>query len=237
VGWIGGSYRQDYGAVGFFGVNIKDKFKLGYAYEFATEQTDKIGNGTHEVQVVLRLGKKQFSRPQPVHKTPAVTTEETPPAEEKVVQKTIDPVEEEETVVAEVTEPVTLPVEQPPLVDKPAETPPATQVKEPQRTEPEVTKPKAQEITAPVRNIEGSDLEPGHYVVVGAFANVQNAKNYQSTLKKSGYPAHVSFHPAKGYFIVHMDNVSSIDEARTLRDKYRQMSRYSFRDTWILTIE
>jgi hypothetical protein len=73
--------------------------------------------------------------------------------------------------------------------------------------------------------------------VVGAFEHIQNARNYAKTLKKSGYPARISFHPGKGYFIVHMDQVDSIERARELRDKYRQMSRYSFRDTWILSIE
>src|SRR5688500_17540935 len=35
--WVGGSYRQRYGASAFAGFNMKDKLKLGYAYEFATD--------------------------------------------------------------------------------------------------------------------------------------------------------------------------------------------------------
>src|SRR5690606_1136328 len=69
--WFGGSYRQDYGAAAFFGLNIKEKIRVGYAYEFATDQTDRLGNGSHEVQLILRLGKKQFSRPQIVEQEPA----------------------------------------------------------------------------------------------------------------------------------------------------------------------
>jgi type IX secretion system PorP/SprF family membrane protein len=64
LGWLGGSYRQDYGAAAFFGLSIKNKIKVGYAYEFATKQTDKFGNGSHEVQLILRVGKKHFSRTQ-----------------------------------------------------------------------------------------------------------------------------------------------------------------------------
>jgi type IX secretion system PorP/SprF family membrane protein len=238
VGWIGGGYRQDYGAFGFLGVNIKDKYKVGYAYEFATEQTDKIGFGTHEVQVIVRVGRRQFARPQAVHKTPTHTVaQEAAPAEEKPDSKNIDPVEEPKDQVSEpVNEPVTeAPKEvtsvSPPVNDQPKEVVEAPKTIDPVPTA--VEEPKKNQF----KTLDGGNLRPGHYVVVGAFANAQNAKNYQNTLKKSGYPAHVSFHPEKGYFIVHMDNVETLEEARTLRDKYRQMSRYSFRDTWILSVE
>jgi type IX secretion system PorP/SprF family membrane protein len=230
AGWIGGGYRQDYGAFGFIGLNIKEKYKVGYAYEFATEQSDRIGNGSHEVQVILRLGKKHFTRPQAVHK-PA--TPEHAPEHAKTEHKPVEHPKEEKPVVEE---------KKPEANEKPVSEQVVPEQIQPQ---PEKEKPVQIEPTtvAPierkqeVKNLDGGNLLPGHYVVVGAFQNVQNARNYQGTLKKSGYPAHVSFHPGKGYFIVHMDNVNSLDEARSLRDKYRQMSRYSFRDTWILTIE
>jgi cell division septation protein DedD len=80
-------------------------------------------------------------------------------------------------------------------------------------------------------------LAPGHYVVVGAFNSQINANEFTNTLKKFGYPAHVSYYPLRKYYIVHMGNVTSLDGAKTLRDEYRRKSRYSFRDTWILTIE
>jgi type IX secretion system PorP/SprF family membrane protein len=252
VGWIGGSYRQDYGAAGFLGLNIKDKYKVAYAYEFATEQSDKIGNGTHEIQLILRLGKKQFARPQAVHKTttPPVT-HQTPPVEEKVEQKTIDPVEDTEPEEMEnaperkTEAPVSLQKTAEPVSETPRVTLPETKVAEQKqivqqpKTQPVTSEPVKTEVAkkSEVKNLDGGNLMPGHYVVVGAFQDAQNAKKYQNTLKKSGYPAKVSFHPDKGYFIVHMGNAGTIEEARELRDKYRQMSRYSFRDTWILNIE
>jgi type IX secretion system PorP/SprF family membrane protein len=248
VGWIGGAYRQDYGATGFFGLNIKDKYKVGYAYEFATDQADKIGTGTHEIQVILRLGKRHHAKPHAAHKTPEpVVAHQTPPAEEKPQNNSIDPIEDEKTEPQDQpAQPVTRPVVEKP-VDEPVKTTPVEVKPEPVKPEPVKRDPvivepkpepvKAKPIEAPVKSLDGGNLTPGHYVIVGAFANETNAKNFQNTLKKSGYPAHVAFHPAKGYFVVHMDNVGSLEDARAMRDKYRQMSRYSFRDTWILTIE
>jgi type IX secretion system PorP/SprF family membrane protein len=247
VGWIGGAYRQDYGATALLGLNIKEKYKLGYAYEFATEQTDKIGGGTHEFQLILRLGKKQFTRPHGALKqAPTATThaEQAKPEPEEThvaeTHKPIDPVDDE----PEVTENAQPVMELPRVVEQPVTNLPAnTEIKteEEQKTsvagEGTEAKPANNAKKPNVRTLDGANLTPGHYVVVGAFEHVQNARNYAKTLKRSGYPARISFHPGKGYFIVHMDQVDSIERARELRDQYRQMSRYSFRDTWILSIE
>jgi hypothetical protein len=59
VFWIGASYRQDYGTTGFIGLNIKDNFKFGYAYEFFNVAPATFNNGTHDLQLALILGKKK----------------------------------------------------------------------------------------------------------------------------------------------------------------------------------
>lgn len=61
--WIGGSYRQDYGATALMGMNIKDMFSVGYGYEFANTLVDGLPDGTHEVQLKINLGKsKEFTK-------------------------------------------------------------------------------------------------------------------------------------------------------------------------------
>jgi cell division septation protein DedD len=236
--WFGGSYRQDYGAAAFFGLSIKDKLKVGYAYEFATDQTDQLGNGSHEAQLILRIGKKQFSRPQIAESTSpeeavaqanALKEElKTPPVEEPVDEiPSDDPQPTDNTQPTEPTVTTPTPVTITPET-APVETPAVKR---------DSTRDAREQPKLAVTTLEGKGLLPGHYVVVGAFASVVNAKNYAATLKRSGYPASVAFHPDKGYYIVHMINAPSLDEAKVLRDKYRQMSRYSFRDTWILSIE
>jgi type IX secretion system PorP/SprF family membrane protein len=224
--WVGGSYRQDYGAATFFGFNIKGRIKVGYAYEFATKQTDKFGDGTHEAQLIFRIGKKQFTRPQIVVKNAAETT--TPPAVAETQKPTQEPVAEENPQKEKEEIAPTNSVTPPVVSDTPAKTTPqqqqeeATAEKEPVKT---------------IKTLSGEGLAPGHYVVVGSFRSMANAKSYASTLKRAGYPASVAYNPATGYYIVHMTNASTIEEAKELRTKYRQMSRYSFRDTWILSVE
>jgi type IX secretion system PorP/SprF family membrane protein len=220
VGWAGGAYRQDYGATAFLGANIKDRLKLGYAYEFATDQVDAFGDGTHEVQLVVRLGKKKFER---VAKEEPVKEQTEAVAEEKEQPLAKEPPKEDVAQESHVA-PVVVPTNN----NQQAQTTDTKALEPIKEVETPTEKPKT---------LSGEGLDIGHYVVVGAFRSVQNAKNYAQTLKRAGYPSDVAFYPDRGYYIVHMGNVSTIDEARELRDRYRQMSRYSFRDTWILNVE
>ena len=61
--WIGGSYRDDYGATALLGFNIKDFMAVGYAYEFANTLVNGIPDGTHEIQLKINIGKpKDFTK-------------------------------------------------------------------------------------------------------------------------------------------------------------------------------
>lgn len=57
--WIGGSYRQDYGVTAYVGINIKDNFKFGYAYEFFNVEPATFNNNTHDIQLALIFGEKK----------------------------------------------------------------------------------------------------------------------------------------------------------------------------------
>ncbi|HEY8933714.1 MAG TPA: PorP/SprF family type IX secretion system membrane protein [Cyclobacteriaceae bacterium] len=256
IGWIGGSYRQNYGPAAFLGFNIKDKLKVGYAYEFAAGPVNGFGNGSHEVQLILRVGKNKKERPKPkeketkgeeepqdqAHDVAEVTKEETQPKKETEPTdinkpQVNEPVKEEAKVA---------------VVEQPQQNQPADQQVKDQQPKTETTKTEVNKVvekpvtespdnkeTAPKKptQLNGNTMTPGHYVVVGAFQSSINAKNYAALLKRSGYPADVAFDPNKKYYFVHMGNVTDLDEAKRLRDVYRQKSRYSFKETWILSIE
>ena len=243
IAWIGGSYRQDYGPAAFLGFNIKDKLKVGYAYEFAAGPVNGFGNGTHEVQLILRLGKNKKEKPKAKEKKPKEEAQVEP--KEDVTKEETQPKKETEPTDAQVSPPV-----KEETVQQPQQ--PVDQLVKDQQPKTEVPKQEEQPVTvAPDNNkpdnndtalkkptqLNGNIMIPGHYVVVGAFQSSVNAKNYAALLKRSGYPADVAFDPNKKYYFVHMGNVSDLDEAKRLRDVYRQKSRYSFRETWILSIE
>lgn len=226
IAWVGGAYRQNYGAFAYFGFNVKQKLRIAYSYEFATTQTDKMGNGSHELQISYRIGKKQHARPQKTSTVATPQPQETTPETTPENPTTVTPAETQVTPPV-VTPQVVTPAEKPTSVTP---TPTNTTV-QPKETPAEVKPPT-------VTNLKGEGLAPGHYVVVGIFNSSENALNYMRTLRKAGYPANVAYDGTKKRYVVHMEQPGdNIEEARKLRDKYRQMSRYSFRDTWILSID
>lgn len=232
IAWLGGSYRQDYGPSAFLGFNIKDRYKVGYAYEFAPEQISGIGGGSHEFQLVVRLGKKKtaFARKE---QTPPMLAKDTARVE-TLADKPLEEQEEtrqEEKSAEEKSAPQVAPEQQPDPGN--VVPPPADQVTIVPNRE-EVAKSTPEEES---KKHGGESLMPGHYVVVGAFVSPINAKNYVNTLRKVGYPASMSYYSSKNLYIVHMGNTATIEEARELRNQYRARSRYSFRDTWVLSIE
>lgn len=240
IAWIGGSYRQEYGSAAFLGFNIKDKYKVGYAYEFAPNQVSGLGQGSHEFQLVVRLGKKKHVLAQKTEELPAIDTL-------KREDVAAAPAREEEQKAPEVTTITEKEIESPvtnEVITPPVETQPQpkqqSQLDDPNAADQKIAEPapsSADEIDHNGNRVEGEKLNKGHYVVVGAFNSAVNAKKYMNTLKATGYPASMSYIKEKGYYVVHMGNTATIDEARDLRNEYRRKSRYSFRDTWVLTIE
>jgi type IX secretion system PorP/SprF family membrane protein len=222
IAWVGGSYRQDYGATGFVGFNVKDKLKLGYAYEFAPQQANALGDGTHELQLIVKLGKKKTRKAQSKLKGKISSEPEPEPG-----------IADNRYPNEDIARGKTQPESSQPSSHQ-------TQVQHQQAiAQPEqapATPINTDETNKEVKSLSGNELSPGHYVVVGAFRSVVNAKTYTRTLKRAGYPADIAYYPEKQYYIVHLNNAPTVEEARQLRDKYRQMSRYTFRDTWILSI-
>lgn len=214
--WFGGSFRQDFGYSALAGFQLADQLKLGYAYEFYSSGVAGFNNGTHEVQFVIRVGKKQVKRPTPKEPTQyvPVVTEEKPARPTEELKEEPKP-EEPAVPVITPTEPT-----EPIVVTKPEV--------EKTETEPEPQKP---------RKLNGEALATGHYVVVGVFKFQTNAKAYSDQLSKASYPAEMAYVPAKDYYIVHLGMDTNMEKAKALRDKYRQQSRYSLRDTWILTVD
>lgn len=55
--WMGVSYRHTDAVVGMVGLNISDKFKFGYSYDFSTSRIKKFTSGGHEIVLGLMLGR------------------------------------------------------------------------------------------------------------------------------------------------------------------------------------
>jgi type IX secretion system PorP/SprF family membrane protein len=64
--WLGAAYRQSYGMSGSLGLNVK-RFVLSYSYEPGSQPEPAFSQGTHEIQLGLKLGsRKTFRKKSPV---------------------------------------------------------------------------------------------------------------------------------------------------------------------------
>jgi type IX secretion system PorP/SprF family membrane protein len=222
IAWVGASYGQNNGASAFAGVNIKDKLKVGYAYEFATDRKSSLGGGTHEIQLILRLGKKRG--PQVKTKIKIIDA----PSSVSDFDEGIA-TQEENATTQKLTSPAQT-VQHQQMAKQPQHASDTSAINVPVVSD-------SQRKDA-IRSLSGNGLAPGHYVVVGVFRSSVYARNYAQKLRRANYPADVAYHPERDYYIVHMNNAPPTkEEAQKLCNEYRRMSRYTFRDTWIISIE
>ncbi len=57
--WFGASWRQDAGLVGLFGIKVKEKLAIGYAFELGDSEVNSFTGQTHEVHIGFHLGSKK----------------------------------------------------------------------------------------------------------------------------------------------------------------------------------
>jgi type IX secretion system PorP/SprF family membrane protein len=55
--WFGTSYRHTDAIVGMFGLNINQRLKLGYAFDYSLSRFNKVSSGGHEVVLGLMIGR------------------------------------------------------------------------------------------------------------------------------------------------------------------------------------
>lgn len=105
---LGGGYRTHIGPLARLGINIKDMFVIGYAYEFAGANISSYSNGSHEVMLGFKFcGEKEPA----IVSLAAASLESSAPAppeeEEEEPEEVEEPVEEiEEVEEPEIEEPV-----------------------------------------------------------------------------------------------------------------------------------
>lgn len=222
--WAGATYRQNYGMAYEAGFQISDLINLGYAYEPAGQMVNGFGNGSHQLHLSIRIGKKKDRRT--ATETELVTTAE--PEEE--------PMQQQQTQWQ--------PKEQPPP-------PPVylgeTEKKEEEQVKKQEEEPESEELVAPQaeeplseepggykRGHHLLELPTGHYVIVGAFRIFENAEAYSDELAMKGYPASFGFLTPKNFYYVWIFKGKTAEAARKRRDELRKLPL--FKDAWYLKV-
>lgn len=79
------------------------------------------------------------------------------------------------------------------------------------------------------------ELQPGEYVVVGAFNNYESAEEYSDELFFKGYQTRFGYISERGDWYVYIHKAESIENATQERDKYRKIGAFS--KAWVLSVQ
>ncbi len=234
--WVGGLYRPDYGASAYLGLQINKTFQFGYSYEFGTKQVAQLTNNTHEFRLGIKIGKQRVNR----HKEIVSRPEE--PQEPEVNE----PVESEKEVIVK-EEPKPEPEKEEVKVVTPVE---IQEEKKQEPVEPKeiVVVPDSKSITpVPVHedvqvlpaqvNDNPDELKKGTYLIVGVFSDSQNAIKYSTQMLYAGYKTNIGYNSVKKLHYVYILTENDLEVAKKQRDNLRKITRFQFKDTWILIVE
>lgn len=220
--WGGASYNQNNGLGLMLGLNVMDKFRFSYSYEFPPFGLELSGASSHELHMGFRFGEKR-TRPVIARSTGYKRTvaqkrraiqhklRDDQKAAERVAlaDKALQDQEEEAVEVARDT-------------DTPATAEPSAPVS-------------VQEAFATGSPSRTEVLEPGYYVVVGAFSVKNYAFRYARQIKTKGYTATAALNPQKDLYYVYIFSTFDMEEARKVRNQYKAQNLFS--DAWIFLMQ
>ncbi len=212
---IGSSYRQAYGFSAMTGFSLNHYLSLGYAYEFAPKVVEKIGQGSHEIQLSVRFGKTK-SRNLLTDKEQQEVLPEAPPPTDTLYQ------EPEKSQVLEPEETKLIEQEEIQVIE--SET-----IQEDLEPAPEPAR------TSFVRGNHPDELPLGYFVIVGVYSKKANADQVIQQLKAKGHTPSTGFSSQSQYYYIFISHTDNITECRKIRDQYRQTSL--FQDAWMLEMK
>jgi type IX secretion system PorP/SprF family membrane protein len=231
--WTGAGYNQNNGLALFLGMNVKDKFRFSYSYEFPPFKSGVNATSSHELHMTLKFGKKKpllFAKAKPkptIYKRPANAVKETA-AEETEEEST----ETDEVAIAKNNAPANdvkkTEAEQKATEKDVKRNPEAATVTKDAIAKAEVVKPAGK----PAKSFT---IAKGHYVVVAVFSMMDHSTKFTRQLAKEGYDVNVALNPKNKFYYVYIFSTYDLDEARKMRNQYRWKNL--FKEAWVFTMD
>ena len=258
--WFGGSYKQNFGISAMAGLHLNKLSTLGYSYTFKNVGANQISFASHEIQLAFLFGKRQKNTMmysfvdteiEKKKKTPAQLAAEKKQKEEETRKAALA---KQQQQVKKTPEPVKpRPVNTDSIANARRLADEEEKEKKQQQHEDDLQAlleahlkdsvehlkalppPTTERHEFVKRGDHAKEMDFADYVIVGAFRAEENAKRFDDQLVRIGYPeAHYGFITARNIWYVYIASSNSIDEARAVRDKYRQSTM--FKEAWLLTV-
>lgn len=222
--WIGGSYRQEYGITGLIGVRLKNKIRVGYAYEYPTGSIARATTGSHEIYLGAQLGSKnreEIIHAQEIQRDSLNRLAKLQQSEKAVVQN--DKIEETHVKEPVESQPQVRPEEKPEVI-------PQSKIEPEQTQKPE--KP-MDEVMQKTDQVNSTTAPKGFYLIVGVYAKEENALRNFGNLRNAGHNPQMMFVEERGYFYIYLFHSTNRTEAVRELEKVRAQNK--FYGAWIYT--
>ncbi len=210
--WTGVSYRQYSGIALFLGLNLKEKFRFSYSYEFPPTRSGLTSGSSHELHLGIKLRSKKSltttvrtTRPVPANERNTAG----PPPEKATAQEVV----EDTTVSA-----VTMSRNMNPEKNTPAK---------------EETVPK-DPMTPAGKTMESFTMTAGHYyVVVGVYRELSHSMKFSKEMISQGYPVNVALNPRNNQYYVYLHSSTDEKEAMEARNEFKRKNL--LKEAWVYT--
>ncbi|HTF17144.1 MAG TPA: PorP/SprF family type IX secretion system membrane protein [Chryseolinea sp.] len=246
--WTGVSYNQNKGLGLILGMNVKDKFRFGYSYDFSGIGSKMASGGAHELHIGIRLASKKVSvaknsasqggrilaNEQPKSKPTSKTSVLEQPS---VLEEPTDDKEIHQQRLAE-SDPALMgaPSEQPATENAKSEAKPEVATKPAPAGPVATSTPKSKAKSPASKTRENFSMTSGHhYVVIGVYKNLSGAMQFVKATKERGYSANVALNPKNSFYYVFISSSTNIDEARKARNEYKLKNL--FKEAWLFNME
>ncbi|HEX8060536.1 MAG TPA: type IX secretion system membrane protein PorP/SprF, partial [Cyclobacteriaceae bacterium] len=242
--WFGGSYKQNFGISAMAGLHMGKNSTFGYSYSLKNPGQNSIPFASHEIQLAFLFGSRKKNTTmysfvqteiEKIKKTPAQLAAEKKAKQAEEARKAEiakqNQVKKQDSIanVKRIAE----------IERKQQEEKATLEAQRQQRIKDSIevaknTVPERHETVK--RGNHPKELKSSNYIIVGAFRTEANARNYDAQLVKLGYPeAQYGFVTSRNIWYVWIAQAGDIEEARTIRGKYRESS--VFKDAWLLTVQ
>jgi type IX secretion system PorP/SprF family membrane protein len=223
--WMGAGYNQNNGLALFFGLNLKDKLKMSYGYEFPPFKSGVTATSAHELHMTVTFGKKKSST--------FVNKSKPAPTVKKAANDIDEPTEEENTEIGDLNEETSdyaVNHKNDEMISKPDP-----------KNNPENAKVSKEDVPVEVAKAPAGKparsftITKGHYVVVGVFSMMDHSTKFTKQLLKEGYDVNVALNPKNKFYYVYIFSTYDLEEARKTRNQYRWKNL--FKEAWVFTME
>jgi len=256
---IGGGYRTDFGPTAILRLRLKS-FHAGFSYDLPSNHYGGSTGGTYEAQLKLQLGRtinpltqrndadstvqtladKPLEQDEEKKEDVTATTPHKAATDKKATDKAAtDRAAAHQPATAKgqpggVTPQTTTPAAQQPAPMVPNTTPPTSlHPTAPPANDPFAEHPPHEEQTVNKTTEEAANA--GHYVIVGAYRNMDNALKQLENLKSKGYEPGMIYLSEKQYHYVYLFHSTNKQETVDHLRRIRQQNQ--FFAAWLLNVE